>query len=66
MEIRRTEIEITRVEVTPNPEPEREPYDAHDGPLDDDDDARFLDRADARRRAVEQRRGRSFDDERSD
>jgi len=37
--------------------------DRHDGPLDDDDDARFLDPADPRRREVELKRGRRFDDD---
>jgi hypothetical protein len=48
------------VEVTPNPELGREPFDPHLGPLDDDDDARYLDPADQRRLDVERRRGRSF------
>jgi len=42
------------------PEPEREPYDQHMPPLDDDEDARYLDPVDPRRRDVEQRRGRPF------
>jgi hypothetical protein len=40
------------------PEPDREPSDPHTPPLDDDDDARFLDPVDPRRRDVEWRRGR--------
>jgi hypothetical protein len=47
-------------EVKPNPEPAREPFDAHVMPLDDDDDARHLDPTDPRRREVEARRGRPF------
>lgn len=47
-------------QVEPTAEPEREPFDPHTGPLDDDDDARFLDPADPRRRDVEARRGRPF------
>jgi hypothetical protein len=44
----------------PNPEPPREPFDGHCPPLDDDDDARYLDPADPRRLEVERRRGRAF------
>lgn len=51
-------------EVTPNPEPAREPFDAHQGPLDDDDDARYLLPDDPRRVEVERRRGRRFGEER--
>ena len=43
-------------EVDPNPEPEEEPSDPHRGPLDDPDDSRFLDKEDARRKAVDQQR----------
>ena len=46
--------------VTP---PEGVVSDAHDHPLDDDEDARFLPRGDARRKLAEQRRGRPFDQE---
>jgi hypothetical protein len=46
----------------PNPEPDREPDDPHLPPLDDDDDARYLDPVDARRREVELKRGRRFED----
>jgi hypothetical protein len=53
-------------EVTPNPEPAREPFDAHVGPLDDDDDARYLNPLDPRRREVERRRGHEFDTEEFD
>jgi hypothetical protein len=49
-------------EVEPAPEPDQEPSDPHTAPLDDDDDARNLDPVDPRRRAAEERRGRSFDD----
>ena len=45
------------------PEPDTEPHDPHVGPLDNDDDARYLDPIDPRRRDAEQRRGRSFDDD---
>jgi hypothetical protein len=48
------------VEVEPNPEPEPEPSDPHEGPLDDDEDGRFLRRDDPRRRDAEERRGREF------
>jgi hypothetical protein len=50
-------------EVRPNLEPSREPFDPHLPPLDDDDDARFLDPIDARRREVEFKRGERFPDE---
>jgi hypothetical protein len=50
-------------EVRPNPEPAREPFDPHMGPLDDPEDARYLDPTDPRRREVEQARGRPFDRE---
>jgi len=50
-------------QVPPNPEPSREPFDPHTPPLDDDDDARFLDPADFRRLAVERQRGRPFNEE---
>lgn len=52
-----------RQEVRPNPEPSREPFDPHMGPLDDPDDARYLDPTDPRRREVEQERGRPFNHE---
>lgn len=47
-------------DVEPAPEPDREVSDPHTGPLDDDDDARYLDPVDPRRREVEARRGRRF------
>ena len=47
-------------DVEPTPEPALEVSDPHTGPLDDDDDARYLDPSDNRRRAVEQVRGRRF------
>jgi hypothetical protein len=50
-------------EREPNPEPAREPFDAHVGPLDDDDDARYLDPADPRRLDIERERGRPFNAE---
>ena len=49
--------------VPPAPEPDDEPADQHDGPLDDDEDARNLDPVDPRRREVERRRGRPFSDD---
>lgn len=45
------------------PEPDTEPYDRHDGPLDDPEDARYLHPDDPRRVEVERRRGRRFRDE---
>lgn len=51
------------VEVDPNPEPVPEPSDPHEGPLDDDEDARFLRRDDPRRLEIERRRGRPFGDD---
>jgi hypothetical protein len=45
----------------PNPEPPEPPSDPHTPPLDDDDDARWLDPDDPRRRDIEHRRGRRFD-----
>jgi len=42
----------------PGMEPDREPVDLHRGPLDDDDDIRWLDKDDPRRRRVEERRAR--------
>ena len=49
-----------RREVKPYPEPAREPFDAHMGPLDDDSDARYLRASDPRRIEVERRRGPAF------
>jgi hypothetical protein len=49
--------------VLRTPEPAREPFDPHLGPLDDDDDARYLDPVDPRRLEIERRRGHSFDDD---
>jgi hypothetical protein len=46
---------------TPEPEPERS--DPHTPFLDDDDDARYLDPTDPRRRDIERRRGRPFTDD---
>jgi hypothetical protein len=45
----------------PAPEPEREPADSHAGPLDDDEDGRYLSPFDPRRIDAERRRGRPFD-----
>ena len=39
-------------------EPDREPVDLHRGPLDDEEDAKWLDRDDPRRRRMEERRAR--------
>jgi hypothetical protein len=50
-------------EIEPNPEPGREPFDPHLPPLDEDDDARYLDPSDSRRLEVERRRGRPFGDD---
>ena len=47
----------------PTPEPAREPFDPHLGPVDDEDDARYLDPVDPRRRAIEQQRGEPFEDD---
>jgi hypothetical protein len=43
-------------DVEPNPEPNEEPSDPHRGPLDDPEDARFLDEHDDRRLAVDKQR----------
>jgi hypothetical protein len=52
---------MTDEQVEPRPEPgPLAPFDAHVGPLDDPDDARYLDPSDPRRRAIEQQRGRPF------
>ncbi|HEY1437349.1 MAG TPA: hypothetical protein VGG82_07590 [Casimicrobiaceae bacterium] len=40
---------IERDEVQPTPEPSREPFDPHLGPLDNDDDVRWLRDDDPRR-----------------
>jgi hypothetical protein len=45
----------------PQPDPEHEPVDLHRGPLDDDEDGRWLERDDPRRVEAELRRGRPFD-----
>lgn len=51
----------------PRDDPEVEASDPHTGPLDSEDDARFLDPSDPRRRQVEADRGRPFrDDEEGD
>jgi hypothetical protein len=51
------------IDVKPTPEPDEEPADAHQGPLDDQEDARYLDPVDPRRRHAEQLRGRPFADD---
>jgi hypothetical protein len=43
------------------PEPDEEPVDRHLGPLDDDEDGRWLREDDPRRIEAERRRGRRFD-----
>jgi hypothetical protein len=55
--------EDDRPDVEPAPEPTEEVSDPHTGPLDDDDDARYLSPNDERRRRVEKARGRPFGDE---
>jgi hypothetical protein len=49
-----------RKAAEPNPEPDSEPSDPHTGPLDDPEDARFLDPVDPRRLEVERERGEPF------
>jgi hypothetical protein len=46
--------------MVPNPEPMREPFDPHMMPLDDEDDARYLQFGDPRRLEVERKRGLPF------
>jgi hypothetical protein len=53
------EVEV-EVDVEANPEPAEDPSDPHTGPLDDDEDGRFLRENDPRRIAAESRRGRRF------
>jgi hypothetical protein len=48
-------------EFDPAPEPDTEHVDLHRGPLDDDEDGRWLERHDPRRIEAERRRGRPFD-----
>jgi hypothetical protein len=50
-------------DVEPAEAPEGVVSDSHTGPLDDDEDARFLPRDDERRKLAEQRRGRPFDED---
>jgi hypothetical protein len=50
-------------DVEPTPEPGEDPSDPHTGPLDDDEDGRFLERDDPRRVEAERRRGKAFDDD---
>jgi len=50
-------------DVEPVTPPEGVVSDAHDHPLDDDEDARFLPRDDERRKLAEHRRGRPFDED---
>lgn len=58
-----TVTDLRRDEVEPTREPPAEVSDPHMMPLDDDDDARFLDPADPRRRRVEAALGHSFNEE---
>lgn len=44
------------------PEPQEEPADQHQGPLDDDEDGRYLPRKDPRRIQAEHRRGHPFEE----
>lgn len=53
-------------EFDPRAEPDEEVSDPHTGPLDNEDDARYLDPSDSRRRQVEADRGRPFTDDDSD
>jgi hypothetical protein len=55
-----------RLAAEPTPDPGVELSDPHRGPLDDDDDARYLDPADERRLEVERRRGRPFNADEED
>jgi hypothetical protein len=50
-------------EIRPAPEPDREPADMHTGPLDADDDGRYLRPDDPRRLDAERRRGRPFEEQ---
>jgi hypothetical protein len=50
-------------DVEPAPEPSEEPVDRHRGPLDDDEDGRWLEADDPRRLEAERRRGRPFDED---
>lgn len=57
----KVEVEVeVEIEVEANPAPDNEPSDPHAGPLDDDEDGRFLRENDPRRIAAETRRGRRF------
>lgn len=47
----------------PARDPDEEPVDHHRGPLDRDEDGRWLDRDDPRRIAAEERLGRRFEDD---
>ena len=59
-----TDTPDDRLDVPAAPEPDHELADQHRGPLDNDDDGRWLDRDDPRRIDAERRRGRAFDEER--
>jgi hypothetical protein len=48
-------------DVDPRPEPDQEPVDPHQPPLDDDEDGRFLPPMDPRRLEAEKRRGQPFE-----
>jgi hypothetical protein len=53
-------------DVEPTAEPATEPGDPHRGPLDDDEDGRYLDPGDVRREDAERRRGQPFDQDESE
>ena len=55
------EVPATEFDAKPSPEPAVEPVDHHQGPLDDDEDGRFLEVGDPRRTEAERRRGRPFE-----
>jgi len=47
-------------DITPAEEPKEEVCDTHTGPLENEDDARFLPLNDSRRLAIERRLGKKF------
>jgi hypothetical protein len=54
---------MTDDDPLPAAEPVPEPHDPHTGPLDNDDDARYLKENDPRRIEVEAKRGRRLEDD---
>jgi hypothetical protein len=66
METPEYDDDVARPEVRAADEPATDPSDPHEGPLDDDEDARFLRSEDPRRQEVEQRRGERFPDQGDD